>query len=207
LSAVSWNSPLAQTSSQAAQTTTSTKEILMGDSNGNIYECVIDASAGGESETSAATAALRTFSRGGSLERHFKMLFSLSEKANPANNTEYTITGIRSEIWSAVSGAQQRRRAVVIATTRMRLYQFVGTVPSGAVNVSIADRDEGGMYDELFKAYRDMTPSTPLDKDWLTMLIASQSLLNYLVMLLPTNCISGNQRKTRRYNCRRQLPG
>lgn len=130
INAVSWNSPLAQSSSQIAQTTTSTKEILVGDTNGNIYECVIDASAGGEEN--AASAALRTFGRGGNLERYHKLVYTLPDKT--------AVTGIRAEIWGS-GPSQQKRRAVVLASTSSRIVQFVGTVPGSAGNVSVAERD------------------------------------------------------------------
>lgn len=168
INAVSWNSPLAQSSAQVAVTTTSTKEILLGDLNGNIYESVIDASADRGDDTNAAAAALRSLGRGGNLERHFRLVYSLTDK-NSATRTSrvssadnYAITGIRSEIWSgtsSTSGVSVRKRAVVLVTTNSRIYQFVGTVPSAAANVSLAERDEGGMYDDLFKVYKDVTPS------------------------------------------------
>ena len=167
INAVSWNSPLAQSSSQVAQTTTSTKEILLGDTKGNIYECVIDAGVGGE-EGSVAATALRPFGRGGNLERHFKLVYSLVDKSTSLRNATsgpsetYAITGLRSEIWAGAGAGQQqqqKRKAVVVATTATRIYQFVASVPASAANVSIAERDEGGMYDDLFKVYRDSTPS------------------------------------------------
>ena len=163
INAVSWNSPLAQSSSQVAQSTTSTKEILLGDTNGNIYECVIDASVGGE-EGSVAATALRPFGRGGALERYFKHIYSLSSSQSSfreADAAANAITGIKAEIWAATSASQnsQRKRAVVIVTTSSRIQQFVGTVPTAAGTVSMSERDEGGMYEDLFKVYRDTTPS------------------------------------------------
>ena len=160
ISAIAWNAPLAESSSQVARTTSSTKEILIGDVKGNIHEVVLDGSAGPE-EGSTAAAALRTFSRGG-LERHCKLVYSLG-RAEGAGNESLAITGLRSDIWAATSARSQsansRRRAVVIATTASRIYQFIGSVPAGASNASTAERDEGGMYDDLFKVYRDLSPS------------------------------------------------
>ena len=158
---MSWNSPLAQSSSQFAATTTSTKEILLGDTSGNIYEAVIDASAGGDPDVPVATA-LRNFGRGGNLEKHFKLVYSFVDKSSSGRGSseDFAVTGIRSEIWSGIAGAQQRRRAAVIVTTSTRMYQFVGSVPMSAASVSAGERDEGSMYDDLFKIYRDMTPST-----------------------------------------------
>ena len=166
INAVSWNSPLEQSSSQVASTTMSTKEILLGDTNGHIYEAVLDASAGGDVDVPVATA-LRNFGRGGNLERHAKLVYTLNDNDNSRSGSgeeiaeSHAITGIRSEIWSGIAGSQQKRRAVVFVTTSSRIYQFVGSVPANAANVSVAERDEGGMYDDLFRLYRDMTPSRP----------------------------------------------
>jgi hypothetical protein len=166
INAISWNSPLAQSTSTNAQTTTSTKEILLGDVNGNIYECVLDGGAGSGDEAAgnAAAAALRSLARGGNAEKHFKLLYTISSdnrSGGRSNNREsMAITGLKAELWSAGSATQNKRfRAAVIATTQSRLYQFVGTVPAAAANVSVAERDEGGMYEDLFKVYRDTLPS------------------------------------------------
>lgn len=167
INAVGWNSPLSQSASQAAQTSTSTKEILLGDVNGNIYECVLDGGAGsGEDVNNAAAAALRSLARSGNVERHFRQIYSLSSDSRAgsggrsSSGNNMAITGIRSEVWSAGNAGQSKRyRAAVIVTTHTRLYQFIGSVASAAANVSVAERDEGGMYDDLFKAYRDVLPS------------------------------------------------
>lgn len=177
VNAVSWNSPLTQSSSQVAQTTTSTKEILLGDIDGNIYECVIDASVGGE-EMGVAATALRPFGRGGNLERYFKHVYTLPAGESAKN----AITGIRAEIWAATSASQnpQRKRAAVIITTASRIQQFLGTVPAAASTVSVSEREEGGMYEDLFKVYRDTTPSrypsVPVARTLLTLFPAAESL-------------------------------
>lgn len=164
ITAVAWNSPLAQSSSQNAQSTSSTKEILLGDSNGNIYECVLDGSSGsGEEVGNAAAAALRSLSRSGNAERYFKLVHSISDNKTTASNKarlgEVTITGLKAEIWASTSSAQNRRRAAVLVTTSSRLYQFMGSVPVSAANASSVERDEGGMYDDFFRLYRDTLPS------------------------------------------------
>lgn len=161
INAVGWNSPLSQSTSQNAQTTTSTKEILLGDLNGNIYECVLDGGAGSgeDAGNNAAAAALRSLARSGNVEKHFKQVYSVVNEGRSNNNTS-PITGLKAEVWSQGSSSQSRRfRAAVVVTTQTRLYQFIGTVPSAAANVSVADRDEGGMYEDLFKTYRDTLPS------------------------------------------------
>lgn len=162
INAVGWNSPLSQSTSQNAQNTTSTKEILLGDLRGNIYECVLDGGAGSGEDTgnNAAAAALRSLARSGNVEKHFKHVYAVSGESRSNSNTA-AITGLKAEVWSQGSSSSQskRFRAAVVVTTHSRLYQFIGSVPSAAANVSVADRDEGGMYEDLFKTYRDTLPS------------------------------------------------
>lgn len=164
VNAVAWNSPLSQSTSSNAQTTTSTKEILLGDLNGNIYECVLDGGAGsGEEVNNAAAAALRSLARSGNAERHFRQIYSLSSdnrSFTSGSSSTNAITGLEAELWSIGNTTQNKRfRAAAIVTTNTRLYQFIGTVPAAAANVSVAERDEGGMYDDIFKLYRDTLPS------------------------------------------------
>lgn len=199
VNAVSWNSPLAQSSSSVAQSTTSTKEILLGDTSGNIYECVIDASVGGE-ELGVAATALRPFGRGGHLERYFKQVYSLSSSSRGIDNSSHNnaVTGIRAEIWAATPAAQisQRKRAAVIVTTATRIQQFVGTVPAAAATVSVSERDEGGMYEDLFKVYRDTTPSKQRARSQCLRLTQEQNRLICQGMWRLVNCISGKPPKT-----------
>ena len=104
---------------------TSTREILIGARNGTIYEAVLDAE--------------DDFFK--SQERYLQSVFALPER--------HPITGIKFEY----TPAADPKRALVLATTPTRIYQF-----SGPVN---RKPDENGrVFSNLFAQYRDAAPST-----------------------------------------------
>ncbi len=103
---------------------TSTREILIGGRNGTIYEAVLDAQ--------------EDFFK--SQERYLQSVFTLPERQ--------PVTGLKFHLFPA----KDPRRALVIATTPSRIYQFVG----------VPDRrsDDGGrVFSSLFTHYNDIAPS------------------------------------------------
>jgi vacuolar protein sorting-associated protein 18 len=123
---VAWNP------SRLSAASTSTREILLGTSDGRTFETWLD----GEPESS------RPFGRG-QHDRYLKPVFTLPEKQ--------AITGLRFEVWQ--SSRKGRRRAVVIATTSTRIYQFVSPVGNGTGD------DGTSLFDALSTTFREATPS------------------------------------------------
>jgi len=103
---------------------TSTREILIGARNGIIYEAVLDAE--------------DDFFK--SQERYLQSVFSLPER--------HQITGIKFEYIPTVDS----KKALVIATTPTRIYQFSGAVERRT-------EEPGRVFTNLFAAYRDSAPS------------------------------------------------
>lgn len=104
---------------------TSTREMLIGARSGVIYEAILD---GAEDLFK-------------SQDRYLQTLFSLPEK--------HPITGIRFDMFPPLDP----KKALVVATTPTRIYQFVGTPERRS--------DDGGrVFTSLFAGYRDATPST-----------------------------------------------
>lgn len=104
---------------------TSTREILIGARNGTIYEVILDAE--------------EDFFK--SHERHLNSVFTLPERQ--------AITGINFDTFPSLDP----KRALVVAITTSRIYQFTGTLPRRS--------DEGGrVFGTLFAAYRETAPST-----------------------------------------------
>lgn len=104
---------------------TSSREILIGAKNGTIYEALLD----GAEDLFKST------------DRYLQPVFSMPEKQ--------PITGLRFDMFPPLDP----KKALVIATTPTRIYQFVGA----------PDRkgDEGKVFTGLFASYRDATPSKP----------------------------------------------
>ncbi|XP_054749145.2 vacuolar protein sorting-associated protein 18 homolog [Lytechinus pictus] len=109
---------------------TSTSEILLGTSQGLIYEAEIQA---GEDS--------RFFQQ--SLDQYFKQVFSLGKEGT------VPVTAIEVERIPS-SKAGEKARFFVMATTPGRLYQFVGTVPAQA---------DTPIFLNVFQKYEDITPS------------------------------------------------
>ncbi|KAG6862426.1 hypothetical protein C0995_011866 [Termitomyces sp. Mi166 len=107
----------------SASHSTSTREILIGARNGTIYEAVLDAE--------------EDFFK--SQERYLQAVFSLPER--------HPITGIKFEFFPPTDP----KKALVIATTASRIYQFVGAPDRRS--------DDGGrVFSVLFNAYRETVP-------------------------------------------------
>lgn len=103
---------------------TSSREILIGARNGTIYEGLLDAE--------------EDFFK--SPDRHIQSVYSTQERQ--------PITGIKFDIFPP----QQGTKALVIATTPSRIYQFVGSPDRKS--------EEGGrVFGKLFAKYRDTAPS------------------------------------------------
>lgn len=108
----------------SASHSTSTREILIGGRNGTIYEAVLDAE--------------EDFFK--SYERYLQTVFSLPER--------HPITGINFDFFPPADP----KKALVIATTASRIYQFVGTPDKRS--------DDGGrVFSGLFSTYRETVPS------------------------------------------------
>ncbi|XP_071479921.1 vacuolar protein sorting-associated protein 18 homolog [Diadema antillarum] len=108
----------------------STSEILLGTSQGLIYEAEIQA---GEDS--------RFFHQ--SLDQYFKQVFNLGKEGT------VPVTAIEVERIPA-SKQNEGARIFVMATTPGRLYQFIGTVPAQA---------ESPIFLNVFQKYEEITPS------------------------------------------------
>lgn len=106
---------------------TSTREMLIGARNGTIYEAILDAE--------------EDFFK--SQERYLQAVFSLPERQ--------PITGISFDFYPA----SDPRKALVVATTPSRIYQFVGA-PDRKIE------DGSKIFAGFFAAYREAAPSESL---------------------------------------------
>jgi len=122
IESVSWNRSALLASSQG--TSTSSREILIGARSGTIYEALLD---GAEDLFRGA-------------DRYLQPVFSMPEKQ--------PITGLRFDMFPPLDP----KKALVVATTPTRIYQFVGAPERKG--------DEGKVFTSLFASYRDATPST-----------------------------------------------
>ena len=171
IDSVAWNklsdSSSASSSSSRARrangstTLVSTREILLGTRSGDIYEAVITAPAGPDPDEGDFfdKLARRTAGAGADraqIDRIVRHVFTLPERQ--------PITGISVEPFprsssasSTSSSGSTAQRAVVIATTSTRIYEFVG--PLG--KATKADESESeSLYDKLFEPYRgDAVPN------------------------------------------------
>jgi vacuolar protein sorting-associated protein 18 len=122
IESVAWNRSALLASSQG--NSTSSREILIGAKSGTIYEALLD----GAEDLFKST------------DRYLHPVFSMPEKQ--------PITGLRFAMFPPLDP----KKALVVATTPTRIYQFVGA----------PDRkgDEGKVFTGLFASYRDATPST-----------------------------------------------
>ena len=103
---------------------TSTREILIGARNGTIYEAVLDAE--------------EDFFK--SQERYLTAVFTLPERQ--------PITGINFDFFPSMDP----KKALIVAITTSRIYQFSGTLPRRP--------DEGGrVFGLIFATYRETAPS------------------------------------------------
>lgn len=122
----------------------SSKEILIGTRSGDIYETTLttNASEGDEGDFLDRLARRTAGSVGGGsdIDKYLHHVFRLPERQ--------PVTGLDSEIF--ISGTPSR--AVVIATTSTRIYEFVGEITKGR---SGGDGGDGEfLYEKLFAPYR-----------------------------------------------------
>jgi vacuolar protein sorting-associated protein 18 len=105
----------------------STREILIGTRNGTIHEVVLNA----EEDFFKA------------LERYSQLVYTLPER--------HAVTGIKFDFFPP----SDPQKALVIATTPSRIYQFVGA----------SDRrsEEGDRFTRFFASYRETAPSLYID--------------------------------------------
>ena len=122
IESVAWNRSALLASSQG--TSTSSREILIGARSGTIYEALLD----GAEDLFKST------------DRYLQPVFSMPEKQ--------PITGLRFDTFPPLDA----KKALVVATTPTRIYQFVGAPERKG--------DEGKVFTGLFASYRDATPST-----------------------------------------------
>lgn len=104
---------------------TSTREFLIGARNGTIYEAVLDAE--------------EDFFK--SQERYLQSVFSLPER--------HPVTGIKFDFFPP----SDPKKALVVATTPTRIYQFAG-------GVDRKSEEAGRAFTSLFMAYRESAPSS-----------------------------------------------
>ena len=122
IESVAWNRSALLASSQG--TSTSSREILIGARSGTIYEALLD----GAEDLFKST------------DRYLQSVFSMPEKQ--------PIMGLRFDMFPPLDP----KKALVVATTPTRIYQFVGAPERKG--------DEGKVFTSLFASYRDTTPST-----------------------------------------------
>ena len=122
IESVAWNRSALLASSQG--NSTSSREILIGARSGTIYEALLD----GAEDLFKST------------DRYLQPVFSMPEKQ--------PITGLRFDMFPPLDP----KKALVVATTPTRIYQFVGAPERKG--------DEGKVFTNLFASYRDATPST-----------------------------------------------
>jgi hypothetical protein len=124
IESVAWNKAALLSASHATPTQrASTREMLIGTRNGTIHEVVLN----GEDDFFKP------------LERYSQLVFTLPERQ--------PITGMQFKLFPP----SDPHKALVIATTPSRIYQFVGS----------SDRrsEEGDRFTRLFASYREVAPS------------------------------------------------
>ncbi|ETS64390.1 hypothetical protein PaG_01243 [Moesziomyces aphidis] len=147
-----------------ASSLSSTREILIGTRSGDIYEALITAPLGTDPDDGDFfdKIARRTAGNGaerGDVDRVVRHMIALPERQ--------PVTGLHAESFPrsagttnanapAASTSSELRRAVVIATTSTRIYEFVGVLSKSRSDESEAH----SLYDKLFLPYRgDASPN------------------------------------------------
>jgi len=124
IESIAWNkAALLSTSHMAPTQRASTREFLIGTRNGTIHEAVLNAD--------------EDFFK--PLERYSQLVYTLSER--------HPITGIKFDLFPP----SEPQKALVIATTPSRIYQFVGAIDRRS--------EEGDRFTRLFSSYREVAPS------------------------------------------------
>lgn len=171
IESVAWNKDSAGSSSSGARKRTnnghpalsSTREILVGTRSGDIYEVVITAPVGTDPDDGDIfdKIARRTAGNGaerGDVDRVVRHMTSLPERQ--------PVTGLAAEVFprsnqsssdtTAAGSASELRRAVIIATTSTRIYEYIGVLSKPRSNES----ESHSLYDKLFLPYRgDASPN------------------------------------------------
>jgi hypothetical protein len=128
--------------STSSSNVVSTGEILIGSQSGDIFETklVTQSSQDTDEGDFLDRLARRTIPNGPEVDRYLHHLFRLPERQ--------PVTGLCSEVFKTGNDS----RAVVVATTSTRIYEFVGKLGKGR---SEFDNGEGeDLYEKLFAPYR-----------------------------------------------------
>ncbi|KAK0526251.1 tethering complex subunit [Tilletia horrida] len=162
LESVAWNRSTAAaqsfTSKRDGTQMISTREILLGTRSGDVYEVILTAPLNGGPEEGdfLDRLARRTAGGGGSseIDRSCRHVYTLAERER--------IVGLEAVQLPSGGGAggaskDKARKAVVIAATPTRIFEFAGICGSGRGE----DSDGDFVYDRLFEPYRSnsMTPN------------------------------------------------
>lgn len=124
IESIAWNRAALLSASHMTPTQrASTREILIGTRNGTIHEAVLNAE--------------EDFFK--PLERYSQLVYTLPER--------HAVTGIRFDFFPGTDS----QKALVIATTPSRIYQFVGA--------SDGRSEDGDRFTRLFSSYREVAPS------------------------------------------------
>ncbi|SPO29308.1 related to DigA protein [Ustilago trichophora] len=176
IESVAWNrhsqaaysgaAPARKRAANAHPALSTTREILVGTRTGDIYEVVITAPVGSDPDDGDIfdKIARRTAGNGaerGDVDRVVRHMTTLPERQ--------PVTGLAAETFprashsssaantsTGASSSSELRRAVVIATTSTRIYEFVGVLAKQRSDES----DSHSLYDKLFLPYRgDSSPN------------------------------------------------
>lgn len=150
---IGWNKDAANAPSKrnAVPAFVSTREILVGSKDGNIFEAVIVAPTGddGDEGDFLDRLARRTAGAGGGgsdLDRVFRRIFILPDRQ--------PVTGLIVNRFTSAS-SDSRAKASVIATTTTRIYEFIGGLSSGRSD----DGESASVFGKLFEPYKGSVPS------------------------------------------------
>lgn len=120
----------------------STGEILIGSQEGDIFETMLVSQSSSDADEGdfLDRIARRTATGGPEVDRYLRHLFRLPERQ--------PITGLSTQIFQPGPAA----RAVVVATTSTRIYEFVGELRKGRSDTDISEGED--LYEKLFAPYR-----------------------------------------------------
>lgn len=163
-SSFSEGNPSSISRGSTSSTLSSTREILIGTKDGDIFELILSSPIGGDGEEGDFLDRLTRRTGGGNsstsdVDKLLKHVFTLPERQ--------PITGLSAEPFPASaiqppsmpthSRSKNSVRAVVIATTSTRIYEFVGITGRGRNETG---EGEEGTFDKLFATYRaDSSPN------------------------------------------------
>jgi hypothetical protein len=127
---------------QSSSSLISTGEILIGSQGGDIFETMLVTQSPNEADEGdfLDRLARRSGANGPEVDRYLKHLFRLPERQ--------PITGLCAEVFKSGTPA----RAVVIATTSTRIYEFVGELGKGRSDYDASEGED--LYEKLFMPYR-----------------------------------------------------